>query len=250
MPEGGALTVETARVTLGAESQRIDPDLVAGEYVVLRVTDTGNGMDEATLARVLDPFFTTKEVGKGTGLGLPMVYGFVKQSGGAIEIQSEPGRGTTVRLYFPHHVAPAAVEGPAGQETQPLLGGSETILVVEDEPTVQAIAVEMLQEAGYHVLKAANAEEALSVVARYDGTVDMVLTDVVMPGMSGVLLAEQLRRRRPGLGVLYFSGYPGNKLIARGVNESMTVVTKPFTGESLMAQVRHTLDASKAASGT
>jgi len=246
MPTGGAMIIETACVTLGEESRKIDPELAAGQYVVISVSDTGCGMDEATLAKALEPFFTTKEVGKGTGLGLAMVYGFVKQSGGAIDVQSEPDRGTTVRLYFPRIISGSA-EGVVRQDARPLRGGNETVLVVEDEASVLWVAAQLLRDGGYHVLESASAEEAQSLVERHEGAVDLLVSDIVMPGMNGVALAGQLCSRYPGLAVLYISGYPGEELARRGVKDSADILLKPFTAESLLEHVRHALDTRKAA---
>ncbi|MEI7835853.1 MAG: ATP-binding protein, partial [Planctomycetota bacterium] len=246
MPKGGTLTIETGRVTLGPESRQIDPDLAEGPYVVVTISDTGSGMSKATLALVFDPFFTTKEVGKGTGLGLPMIQGFVKQSGGTVAIQSELGRGTTVRLYFsPAAAAMVPAAEPGRQPALTLRGVGETLLLVEDEPAVRAVTVELLRTAGYRVLTAADAEEALPLAERYDGTINLLVTDIVMPGMTGVALAEQLRDRYPDLGVLYITGYPREELTRRGVSESVAALNKPFTAESLLEHVRHTLDTRK-----
>lgn len=244
MSEGGALIIETARVTLGAESRKVDLDLAEGPYVVVSISDTGSGMDHETLSRVFDPFFTTKDVGKGSGLGLAMVYGFVKQSGGAVAIQSEPGQGTTVRLYFPHAV-PVPVGGAATRGAAVPPCGSETILMVEDEPAVLSMMSSLLRDAGYHVQEAQDAEAALSLVERYDITIDMLVTDIVMPGKSGVALAGELKARYPGLSVLYISGYPGVELAKRGIDESAEILTKPFSGEYLLGRVRQVLDGAK-----
>ena len=175
-----------------------------------------------------------------------MVYGFVKQSGGAVAMQSELGRGTTTRLYFPL-VAASPAGGLSEQLSGALQGGGETVLFVEDEPAVRAMAVALLREVGYRVLEAADAEEALLLAERCDGNIDLLVTDVVMPGISGAALAEQLKARYPGLGVLYISGYPGEELSSRGVDESMNAVGKPFTAEALLKKVRHALANRKAA---
>ncbi|MEI7837486.1 MAG: ATP-binding protein, partial [Planctomycetota bacterium] len=240
-PKGGTLTIETTCVTLGAESREIDPELAEGPYIVVSVSDTGSGMDEATLSRTLDPFFTTKGEGKGTGLGLPMVYGFVKQSGGAVAIQSEPGHGTTVRLYFSRVATAIPAAEPDRQPAKAIHGGGETILLVEDESAVRAVAAELLREVGYRVLEAADANQALSLAGRYNGTIALLVTDIVMPGMNGVRLAEQLQGRYPDLGVLYISGYNRRELSRRGVTESVAAIDKPFTSESLLEHVRNVL---------
>ncbi|MCY2928622.1 MAG: response regulator [Planctomycetota bacterium] len=212
MPEGGTLSIETACVTLSeAQSRQIDPELAAGQYVVVSVSDTGSGMDKATLARVFDPYFTTKDVSKGSGLGLPMVYGFVKQTGGAIAIQSEPGHGATVRLYFPRIVS-ASVDSVVRQDAGALHGGNETILAVDDEASVLSVATELLRKAGYRVLTASSTEEALAIVEQHDSPLDLLVADIVMPGMNGAVLAERLCRLYPGMGVLYMP--PGERVFA------------------------------------
>lgn len=246
MPEGGALIVETACVTLGPEARKIDPDLSEGPYVVVTVSDTGGGMDKATLERAFEPFFTTKEIGKGTGLGLPMVYGFAKQSGGAVSLQSEPGHGTTVQLYFPRVV----VAPPPPQAAAPgARGGNETLLVVEDEPAVLSMAAQLLRWAGYRVLEAPDAESALPYLEASGPAIDMLVTDIVMPGMSGVALARQFLARHPRSAVLYISGYPGVELTRRGLEESAEILVKPFAAEYLLGRIRELLDARQPASG-
>ncbi|MEI7836946.1 MAG: GAF domain-containing protein, partial [Planctomycetota bacterium] len=248
MAKGGTLTLETACVTLGEESRQIDPELAEGQYVVVTVSDTGSGMDEATVAKAFEPFFTTKAVGKGTGLGLAMVYGFVKQSGGAVAMQSEPGRGTTVRLYFPPAAGTQALSvQPDRQPAKALHGVGETILLVEDELAVRALAAELLREAGYRVLEAANPEEALLLADRHEGVFDLLVTDIVMPGATGVALAEQLLTRYPGMGVLYMTGYSREELTRRGVSESVVALSKPFASVLLLEHVRRALGARKAA---
>jgi signal transduction histidine kinase/CheY-like chemotaxis protein len=243
MAKGGTLTLETARVTLGSESRQIDPELAEGQYVVVTVSDTGSGMDEATVAKAFEPFFTTKDVGKGTGLGLAMVYGFVKQSGGAVTMQSELGRGTTVRLYFPPAAATATLSvQPDRQPAKALHGGGETLLMVEDELAIRALAAELLREAGYRVLEAANPDEALLLGDRHEGVIDLLVTDIVMPGATGVALAEQLLTRYPGMGVLYITGYSRDELTRRGVSESVAALSKPFASELLLKKVRQALD--------
>ncbi|MCY2926787.1 MAG: response regulator [Planctomycetota bacterium] len=248
MPEGGTLSIKTDGLTLGAESRRIDPDLPEGPYALVTVTDTGSGMDKPTLARAFDPFFTTKDVGKGTGLGLPMVYGFVKQSGGAIDIQSEPGRGTTVQLYFPC-AAEATAPAPGQAGARASRGGNETVLLVEDETSVRSMTAQLLRAAGYRVLQAPDAETALAIAQQADRPIDVLLSDVVMPGMTGVALAEQLRARDSNLAVVFMSGYPGVELSTRGLDQSKDILTKPFTSELLLERIRRVLDSPKPATG-
>ncbi len=242
MPGGGHIVMRTASVELDEEAVRRFPDTAPGKYAVVEVTDTGCGMDEQTLQRIFEPFFTTKEVGKGSGLGLSMVYGFVKQSGGTIEVSSQPGKGTTFRLYFPLVRAGGDQPAPASI-AEGLPRGSETILVVEDEDAVRQIVVESLRSLGYDVLEACNAEAAMRHVKRARGTIDLLLTDVVMPRISGVELARCVRRVRPGIPVLLISGYAEDELARRGVTErDAELLTKPFSRKDLARKVRQILD--------
>jgi CheY-like chemotaxis protein len=208
---------------------------------MLAVSDTGVGMDEATLSRVFEPFFTTKEKGKGTGLGLATVYGIVKQSGGYIWVYSEPGRGATFKVYLPRvdeeaesfRVLPVA-EAP---------GGSETVLLVEDEAAVRDMVRQLLAASGYTVLEAQSPEDALLLGERHPGPIHLLLTDVVMPAMGGRELAERLRGSRPELKVLYISGYTDNAIVHHGVlDEGMAFLQKPFTRQALARKVRAVLD--------
>jgi CheY-like chemotaxis protein len=208
---------------------------------MLAVTDTGIGMDAETRARIFEPFFTTKEAGKGTGLGLSTVYGIVKQSGGSITVESQPGRGATFRVYLPR-VAQAgpvrdAVGGPRRRR------GSETVLLVEDEAEVRELTREILENEGYSVLLAADGPGALGVSQQHPGRIHLLLTDVVMPEMSGSELARRLQGRDPDLKVLYTSGYTDDTLVRHGVSESRAALLhKPFTAESLAGKVREVLD--------
>ncbi|MEI7835686.1 MAG: response regulator [Planctomycetota bacterium] len=240
MPLGGKLTIETGHVQLGPESRAIDIELPEGKYIVVSMTDTGEGMDARTAEQIFEPFFTTKEIGKGTGLGLAMVYGFTKQSGGAVRVESSPGVGTTIRLYFPHAQEPSAQA--SANKYEPLAPGVETVLVVEDEAGVRAMIVESLQESGYRVLEAASAEEALLADDHFTGRIDMLATDVVMPGISGAALAEQMKARYPEIVVLYISGYPGEELSSRGLGSALDHLPKPFTHEVLLSSVRRALN--------
>ncbi len=241
MPKGGKLTVETAAIDAATEAQA-PGGLKAGRYVALSMIDTGAGMDAETQSHLFEPFFTTKSRGKGTGLGLSTVYGIVKQSGGEIVIDSELGRGTAVRIYFPLAEERAKAEGGHGRRpsTRP---GTETVLVVEDDSEVRRLSVEMLTRQGYAVLAAASGAEAVRLWRRHAASIDLLLTDVVMPAMSGPELAAKLKAARPGLKVVYMSGYTDEILGQRGVSVSDgTFVHKPFTSDVLTRSVRSVLD--------
>jgi CheY-like chemotaxis protein len=212
----------------------------AGRYVLLEVSDTGEGMDEEMRQRIFEPFFTTKGVGHGTGLGLSMVQGIVAQSGGLIEVASEPGRGTTFRIYLPALDEAAAEAGrpPA----VPALGGKETVLVVEDQGEVRGYAVEALKSYGYRLIQAGSADEALLISEREPGSIHLLLTDVVMPNAGGRELADRLVKLRPGIKVLFMSGYTGDVIMHHGVlNEGMEFIQKPFSPEELARKVRAVL---------
>jgi two-component system cell cycle sensor histidine kinase/response regulator CckA len=250
MPEGGTLTVTTSVVELGAHTARARGLEGAGEYVSLSVSDTGVGMDAETLTHIFEPFFTTKEVGKGTGLGLATVYGIVIQSGGALVVESEPNRGTTFTIFLPAYEGQVeARESTAFESRVPR--GSETILVAEDERSVRKLATEVLKSAGYRVLEAENAGDALLVSEAYDGPIDLLLTDVVMPKMSGRKLAERLVSERPSMKVLYMSGYTEDAILQHGVSEERTAfLPKPFAPEELGRRVREVLDDIRADRGS
>jgi PAS domain S-box-containing protein len=243
MPKGGKLTIETSNVQLGEEFASRHISVPPGDYVMLAVSDTGCGMDAATEARVFEPFFTTKEVGKGTGLGLATVYGIVKQSGGSVWVYSELGQGTTFKIYFP------CVDGSAEKlkldaGDSELLAGTETVLLVEDEEVVRETAMEILQECGYLVLHAKDGEEALQLAHQHLGEIHLMLTDVVMPRMSGRELTEELTLLRPDIKVLYMSGYTDDAIVHHGVlDEGTAFIGKPFSIEALGRKVREMLDA-------
>jgi len=242
MPQGGRLTIATANVVLTEEYAERHHRLPPGQYVLLAVSDTGVGMDEATQKHLFEPFFTTKEVGKGTGLGLATVYGIVKQSGGYIWVYSEPGHGTTVKVYLPR-VAGAAEPLPAAEAAPELRRGTETVLLVEDAAPVRTLARKSLENCGYRVLDAADGRAALDLSAHHAGGIDILVTDVVMPGMSGRELAERLAPLRPGMRVLYTSGYTDDAMVHQGVLRSgVAFLQKPFVPESLARKVREVLD--------
>jgi len=242
MAEGGRLTIETANVERDESFSRQHIDAPSGSYVMLAVTDSGTGMSAETQARLFEPFFTTKAVGKGTGLGLATVYGIVKQSGGDIWVYSEPGRGSCFKVYLPRVDVPAdAAEIPDGAGALPQ--GHETILLVEDEPELRALALEILEMHGYRVLVAAEAVEACRLSDGHAGRIDLLLTDVVMPGKSGRELAALLTARRPELRVIYMSGYTADAIVSHGVlDPEIVFLQKPYSPATLALKVRDVLD--------
>ncbi len=244
MPEGGKLTIETQNTHLDHSYAAQNAEVSPGQYVAICVSDTGIGMDADEIARAFEPFFTTKEVGKGTGLGLSMVYGFVKQSGGNVKIYSEPGQGTTVKIYLPRLLS-TADEADAGEEQLAPEGTSgETILVVEDDDDVRAYSVEVLRELGYRVLEAHDGPSALRLLERQEGRVDLLFSDVVLPGgMTGAIVAEEARKLRPKLKVLFTTGYARNAIVHHGrLDAGVELITKPFSYADLAARIRDMLD--------
>jgi len=240
MPQGGRLTIETANVELDEEYARRDATFRPGRYVMLAVSDTGIGMDAETQSRIFEPFFTTKEMGKGTGLGLSTVYGIVKQTEGWIWVYSEPGRGTTFKIYLPQ------VEAAADSLDRPVegasVGGSETVLLVEDAEPLRKLTRIVLERLGYAVLEASNAQDALAMAEAHAGPIHLVLTDVVMPDMGGAALASRLKGLRPAARVLYMSGYTDDAVVRHRVLEPGTrFLQKPFTPTSLARRVREAL---------
>ena len=239
MPEGGRLTLRTETVTLPADNHDTGPALDPGTYVLLTVTDTGCGMDAEVRARIFEPFFTTKEVGTGTGLGLSTVYGIVEQSGGSIVVDSEPGQGSAFRVYLPRVIGAVAADMPDGEAAEPP-NGSETVLLVEDDPDVRSLARELLEDSGFTVLEAAHGREALARCEAHRGRLDLVISDVVMPEMSGHELVARLRKRRPGTKILLMSGYAEAARSPR--DPAITLLRKPFTPDALTRIVRGVLD--------
>jgi two-component system cell cycle sensor histidine kinase/response regulator CckA len=247
MPTGGRLTVETRNISIGKGPRRETMALDPGDYVLLAVKDTGHGMDEETQSHLFEPFFTTKAKGKGTGLGLSTVYGIVKQSGGMIGVESKIGKGTTFKIFFPR-VDGVAQSGPAAPANAGRVHGRETILLVEDEPAVRGLVHETLRLHGYTVLEARHGIEALLTGTRHLGPIHLLLTDVVMPQMSGPEVAEKLTSVRPEIKVLYMSGYPDHPVFAQGgIKRDTAFLQKPFTPNVLVQKVREVLDGVKVA---
>ncbi len=244
MPDGGRLTIETSNVAVDAADAAAHRDLEAGDYVSIRVTDTGTGMDEDTIARAFEPFFTTKPLGQGTGLGLSMIYGFARQSEGQAIIESECGRGTTFRLLLPRYVGAIEPEevAPEADRAAPA-NGAEIVLVVEDEPVVRGLIVEVLTELGYRVIEASDGPEGLEVL-RSRRRIDLLITDIGLPGLNGRQVADAGRALRPGLKTLFMTGYAENAALAPGFLQPGTaIITKPFTIEALAARVNAIIEA-------
>jgi CheY-like chemotaxis protein len=245
MPDGGKLTIQTANAELDAAFAREHQGSIPGQYVMLAVTDTGTGMDPETQAQIFEPFFTTKDRDKGTGLGLATVYGVVKQSSGYITVESEKGKGASFKIYLPRIEQPVATQSEISQA--PLtVRGCETILLVEDAEPLRKLAHMFLKDNGYQVLTAGDGAEAQRVAARSAGPIHLLLTDVVMPGINGRVLAERLAPRHPAMKVLYMSGYTDSFIAGHGVlEEGIHLLHKPFTEEALMRKVRELLDEGK-----
>jgi PAS domain S-box-containing protein len=243
MPVGGRLEITTQNVELDAGVTAANPEAPPGRYLLLTVTDTGIGMDQHTLQNIFEPFFTTKERGQGSGLGLSTVYGIIRQAGGWIDVQSAVGRGTTFQVFLPR-VDACPMPVPPEHETTATLLGSETVLVVEDQKETRKLITIILKAYGYAVLEAANSTEALTVERSYAGEIHLLLTDVILPGMNGKMLSEQLRMRRPRIKVILTSGYTADVISRRGVLErELAYLPKPFTPDSLAAKVREVLKA-------
>jgi CheY-like chemotaxis protein len=240
MPDGGRLTIETGDAHLSEDYAAHNADVRPGQYVMLAVSDTGTGIDPAHVQRVFEPFFTTKAAGKGTGLGLAMIYGFVKQSGGHVSVYSEPGAGTTFRLYLPRAFETATAPRRAAAPL-PMVGGSETVLLVEDDPMVRRYACDQLVALGYHVIEAHSGLQALTILREGQG-VDLLFTDVVMPGMSGRQLADQAMALRPDLKVLFTSGYTENAIVHHGrLDPGVHLLSKPYRREDLARRLREVM---------
>jgi PAS domain S-box-containing protein len=245
MTRGGVLTIDTAHVDVDHDFAASRPGVRAGQYTCLRVSDTGTGMDRETVERAFEPFFTTKPKGEGSGLGLATVYGIVAQTGGDVRIYSEPGHGTTVRVLFP--VSEDAVTPARGISTDIRRHGGETVLIVEDEDAMREVTRRILARNGHEVLVAASSVNALEIAADYSGSIDLLLTDVVMPQMLGKEVAERVVALRPDIRVLYMSGYAQPVLASQGtLDEGVELVEKPFTEVGLMRKVREVLDAPRA----
>jgi PAS domain S-box-containing protein len=245
MPDGGKLTVEANNVSADEEYCRTNPELAPGQYVIICVTDTGSGMTREVLDHVFEPFFTTKEPGHGTGLGLSQVYGFVKQSGGHVKIYSEVGQGTSIRMYFPRHYGDARSSADEAEEVLP--GGEkvETILVVEDDGDLREYVTQTLRELNYRVLSASSAQAALTLLLQEEPKVDLLLTDVVMPGINGRELGRRAQQIRPTIKILYMTGYSRNAVVHQGrLEEGVDLLEKPISQAKLALRIREMLDRS------
>jgi CheY-like chemotaxis protein len=239
MPRGGSLEIAVERARIGDAMAGAPAELAPGEYACIAVSDTGAGMPREVAERAFEPFFTTKGVGKGSGLGLSMVYGFARQSGGSAHIYSEPGLGTCVKLYLPL----PAQDPAAAAESRREPAGSETVLIVEDDPAVRRVVVLFLRRLGYRVLEAADAAAALRALDEEGAAVDLLFTDIVLPGMNGIELARRARAAHPRLAVLYTTGYASGGLLRELPEEAMrNLISKPYRRDALAEAVRRTLD--------
>jgi two-component system, cell cycle sensor histidine kinase and response regulator CckA len=247
MPRGGILTLGTQELTIDETYLTSHPEAIPGRYVALEVSDTGEGIDRTVMEHVFEPFFTTKETGKGTGLGLSTVYGIVKQHLGFVNVYSEPGKGTSFRIYLPRSGAEPEIqeEDIKRKIVQEESDGNETVVIVEDNDLVRDLTGEILRKSGYMIISANNGKECLTALADYDDKIDLLLTDVIMPDMNGRELYEELLRSRPGLPVIYMSGYTEDAIAYQGVLEKGTnLIHKPFTRKVLTEMVREVLNRS------
>ncbi|WP_374762040.1 hybrid sensor histidine kinase/response regulator [Bradyrhizobium japonicum] len=243
MPDGGKLTVEAMNVLADEDYCRVNPELSPGHYVIVCVTDTGTGMTADVLNHAFEPFFTTKELGQGTGLGLSQVYGFVKQSGGHVKIYSEVGQGTSIRMYFPRYHGDARPAEGNADEFRPEGEKLETILVVEDDTDLRAYVSELLRDLNYRVVVASSAQAALTILLQEEPKVDLVLTDVVMPGINGREMGRRAQQIRPGIKILYMTGYSRNAVVHQGrLDEGVELLEKPISQAKLAFRVREMLD--------
>jgi two-component system, cell cycle sensor histidine kinase and response regulator CckA len=242
MPNGGTITIETANVELDSTYARAHADVVPGEYAMVAVSDTGTGMDPETLSQIFEPFFTTKEAGKGTGLGLATVYGTIRQSGGYIWVYSEPGQGTSFKIYFPRAIGRVVAPAAAPPEPpSPAAPSRARILLVEDEQVVRDMVRLALERRGYRVMSVGSAERALDVLLHTNEDIDLLLSDVVMPGMDGPTLLEHVWQKRPGLLAIFMSGYTAGAMERRPIPDGMTLLEKPFTAAKLDETIRQVL---------
>ncbi len=242
----GKLTIETKNTVVDEDYCKSSPEAVPGRYVMLEVSDDGHGIEKEIQERVFDPYFTTKEIGKGTGLGLPTIYGIVKQNKGFINVYSEDGEGTTFKIYLPRHEGEKSSLKTAEESSERVPTGTETILLVEDEPAILKMGREMIRRLGYTVLTAENPNNALSIAREYEGTIHLLITDVVMPEMNGRDLSSQLTRIHPDLKTLYMSGYTANVIAHHGVlDEGVQFIQKPFSLKDLAVKVREAIVADR-----
>ncbi|MFZ5723770.1 MAG: ATP-binding protein [Pseudomonadota bacterium] len=246
MPQGGRLAIETEAVELGADYADTHPEVAPGRYAMLAVSDTGHGMDKATQARIFEPFFTTKAPGKGTGLGLATVFGIVRQSGGFVWVYSEPGHGSTFKIYLP--LVHEDLSAPLVIDSDPVPAGDETILLVEDDEQVRAVTSLALQLAGYTVLEARHGQEAVRICEKHPGPIHLLISDVIMPDMGGGKVAAAVRALRPGIRTMYVSGYTDDAAVRHGIELAQAAfLQKPFTPDSLARKVREVLGQRKPA---
>jgi CheY-like chemotaxis protein len=243
MPNGGELMIQTQDVDMDNNYVVLHPEVIPGPYVMLAISDTGAGISREDQARIFEPFFTTKEKGKGTGLGLATVYGIVKQSRGYIYLYSEPGMGTTFKVYLPAAEHAGTLPGKLSDAQQLMSKNNETILLVEDETNVRSLAQMILKSCGYKILEAKSGDEALQICAQHKGPIDLLLTDVIMPGLNGHELATRLTSKYPDLQVLYMSGYTDDIITRHGIlSEGTMFMSKPFSSEMLARKVHEVLN--------